>query len=174
MKSKNVEKVFTIFADKTVALARTILDKKGKNVSGKTKDSLGYFLNVDRGTVDLKFLGAPHTNIVDKGIRGSKSAAKAPRSPFKFTGSKKAVNLGAIDKWVVRKGLDGVRDEKGRFIPRKTMVFLVARKIYLFGIEPTNFFTDALSQTIKGLPKQIARAYAKDATQFIQNVTKEL
>ena len=163
-----------MFGDKTVKLAQKILDSTGKTTSGKLKNSLGYYLNVDRGTLELRFLGAPYTNIVDKGIQGSKSSANAPKSPFKFTGTKKAVNLGAIDKWVVRKGLDGVRDEKGRFISRKSLVFVVARKIYLYGIEPSNFFTKALKTTIKTLPRQFAKAYAKDAQAFIRTVTKEL
>jgi len=174
VKSKNVKKVFEIFAKKTVDRAKKILDQKGKTTSGVTSDSLGYYLKVDKGTVDLRFVGAPHSSIVDKGIRGSKSSANAPKSPYKFSGSKKAVNLGAIDRWVVRKGLGGIRDDKGRFISRKTMVFLVARKIYLYGIKPSNFFTDAINETTKGLPRQIARAYVKDAEAFIQNVTKEL
>ncbi len=172
MKTKHVKKVFDIFATKVVETAKGILNAKGKNASGDLKDSLGYSLQVKEGMLDLRFLGAPYARIVDEGIRGSKSSAKAPKSTFKYTS--KQPPSGVIDKWVVRKGLKGARDEKGRFISRKSLVFLIARNIKLFGIKPTNFFTDAVNQGLKGLPKDFAKAYALDAAAFIRTVTKEM
>ena len=79
MKSKNVKKVFDIFGKKVVQTAQGILNAKGKNASGNLQSSLGYRLNVDRGTLELSFLGAPYASIVDEGIRGYKSSAKAPK-----------------------------------------------------------------------------------------------
>lgn len=172
MKTKHVKKVFDIFGQKVVETARGILNAKGKNTSGNLQDSLGYYLDVKQGTLELRFLGAPYTSVVDKGIKGSKSAAKAPKSPFKYTS--KQPPSGVIDKWVVRKGLKSARDEKGRFIKRKSMVFLIARNIKLYGIAPTNFFTDALNQGLKGLPRKFAKAYARDAEAFIRTVTQEI
>ena len=172
MKSKNVKKVFELFATKVVETARGILNAKGKNASGELSSSLGYRLNVDVGTLELRFLGAPYASIVDEGVRGVKSSAKAPKSPFKYT--KPVANIGAIDKWVVRKGIRAARDSKGRFVSRKSLVYLMSRKIALFGIEPTNFFTDAINQGMRGLPNKFARAYVKDAQAFIQTVTKEM
>ena len=172
MKTKHVKKVFDIFATKVVETAKGILNAKGKNASGDLGSSLGYSLQVKEGMLDLRFLGAPYARIVDEGIRGSKSSAKAPKSTFKYTS--KQPPSGVIDKWVVRKGLKGARDEKGRFISRKSLVFLIARNIKLFGIKPTNFFTDAVNQGLKGLPKDFAKAYALDAAAFIRTVTKEM
>lgn len=172
MKTKHVKKVFDIFATKVVETAKGILNATGKNTSGNLKDSLGYHLQVKDGKVDLRFLGAPYASVVDEGIRGSKSSAKAPKSPFKYTS--KQPPSGVIDKWVVRKGLKGARDEKGRFISRKSLVFLIARNIKLFGIKPTNFFTDAVNQGLKGLPRKFAQAYAMDSAAFIRTVTKEM
>jgi len=174
VKTKHVKKVFDIFATKVVETAKGILNATGKNTSGNLKDSLGYHLQVKDGKVDLRFLGAPYASVVDEGIRGSKSSAKAPKSPFKFSGSKQTVNIGAIDKWVVRKGLKGARDEKGKFISRKSLVGAIARKIYIFGIKPSNFFTDAVNQGLKGLPRKFAQAYAMDSAAFIRTVTKEM
>lgn len=174
MKTKHVKKVFDIFATKTVETARGILNATGKNTSGNLADSLGYHLEVKKGKLDLRFLGAPYASVVDKGIRGSKSSAKAPKSPYKFTGNKQTVNIGAIDKWVVRKGLKGARDDKGRFISRKSLVGAIARSIYIYGMKPSNFFTDAVNQGLKGLPRKFAQAYAKDAATFIRTVTQEM
>jgi hypothetical protein len=79
-----------------------------------------------------------------------------------------------IDKWVVRKGLKAARDEKGRFIKRKSLVFLIARSIKLYGVAPSNFFTDALNEGLRTLPRKFAKAYAQDAAAFIRTVTKEM
>lgn len=171
MKTKNVEKVFDTFGKKVVNRAKSILSSK--SVSGNLADSLGYQLKVyDSGALELQFLGAGYARIVDEGVRGSKSSAKAPKSPFKYTNKQPPSNV--IDKWVVRKGLSAARDEQGRFIPRKSLVFAIARNIKLFGIEPTNFFSDALNEEIKNLPKDIATAYAKDASKFIATVTQNM
>ena len=171
MKAKNVEKVFDTFGKKVVNRAKSILSSK--SVSGNLADSLGYQLKVyDSGALELQFLGAGYARIVDEGVRGSKSSAKAPKSPFKYTNKQPPSNV--IDKWVVRKGLSAARDEQGRFIPRKSLVFAIARNIKLYGIEPTNFFSDALNEEIKNLPKDIATAYAKDASKFIATVTQNM
>ena len=172
MKTKNVKKVFDLFGKKTVKTARGILNAQGKNASGDLSSSLGYYLNVKEGVVELRFLGAPYADLVDKGVRGSKSSAKAPKSPYSYTTKQPPSNV--IDKWVVRKGLSGARNDKGQFIKRKGLVFLIARSIKLYGVKPSNFFSDALNEGMRTLPKNVAKAYVKDAAAFIQTVTKEM
>ena len=173
MKAKNVEKVFNAFGKKVVRTARGILNAKGSNTSGNLADSLGYQLKVyPSGGLELQFLGEGYARIVDEGVRGSKSSAKAPKSPFKYTN--KQPPSGVIDKWAVRKGIQGVRNKKGQFIKRKSLVFLIARNIKLFGVKPTNFFSDALNEELKHLPTNIARAYAQDAGKFIRTVTQQM
>ena len=44
----------------------------------------------------------------------------------------------------------------------------------MFGIKPTNFFTDAVNQGLKRLPRDFANAYARDAQAFIRTVTQEM
>ena len=173
MKAKNVEKVFNAFGKKVVRTARGILNAKGSNTSGNLADSLGYQLKVyPSGAMEMQFLGAGYARIVDEGVRGSKSSAKAPKSPFKYTN--KQPPSAVIDKWAVRKGIQGVRNEKGQFIKRKSLVFLIARNIKLYGVKPTNFFSDAINEELKHLPTNIARAYAQDAGKFIRTVTQQM
>lgn len=174
MKTKHTKKVFDLFGQKVVKTAQGILNAKGKNASGNLGSSLGYYLNVKQNVLELRFLGAPYASLVDKGVRGSISSAKAPKSPYQYTGSKKAANIGAIDKWVVRKGLKAARNEKGQFVSRKSLVGAIARSIYLYGIKPSNFFTDALNEGLRTMPRKFAKAYAQDAAEFIRTVTKEM
>ncbi len=169
----NVDKVLDTFGRKVVQTARGILNAKGKNASGDLGSSLGYFIKVyPSGAIDMSFVAEGYAKYVDKGVKGSKSSAKAPNSPYKYTS--KQPPSGVIDKWAVRKGLQGVRDEKGRFIKRKSLVFAIARSIKLYGVKPTNFFTDAFNVAYKDLPKEFIKAYANDTQQFLKFVSKEM
>ena len=169
----NVDKVLDTFGRKVIQTARGILNAKGRNASGDLGSSLGYFIKVyPSGAVDMSFVAEGYAKFVDKGVRGSKSSAKAPNSPYKYT--TKQPPSGVIDKWAVRKGIQGVRDKKGRFIPRKSLVFSIARNIKLYGVKPSNFFTDAFNVAYRDLPKDFIKAYAQDTQQFLKFVSKEI
>jgi hypothetical protein len=52
--------------------------------------------------------------------------------------------VGPIDKWVRQKqGIKGIRDAKGRFIPRKTLVYLIRRSIGRYGYGGNDFINKA-------------------------------
>ena len=90
---------------------------------------------------------------VDKGVKGADPYAlpeyarwhgknKAPNSPYQFGSMKSRGLKQAINRWTIQKGLKGVRDKKtGRFLPRKSMQFMINRSIYLSGLEASMFFT---------------------------------
>ena len=169
----NVDKVLDTFGRKVVQTARGILNAKGKNASGDLGSSLGYFIKVyPSGAVDMSFVAEGYAKFVDKGVKGSKSSAKAPNSPYKYSNKQPPSNV--IDKWAVRKGIQGVRDKKGRFIPRKSLVYSIARNIKLYGVKPRNFFTDAFNVAYRDLPKDFIKAYAQDTQQFLKFVSKEI
>lgn len=169
----NVEKVLDAFGKKVVRNARGILNTQGKNTTGDLSSSLGYYLKVyPSGALDMSFVASGYADIVDKGVQGSQSNVKAPKSPYKYTNKQPPTSV--IDKWAVRKGLEGIRDKKGRFIPRKSLVFGIARNIKLYGIKPSNFFSDAFYSAFSDLPKQFIKAYANDTQKFLKFVSKEL
>ena len=169
----NVDKVLDTFGKKVVQTARGILNAKGKNASGDLGSSLGYFIKVyPSGAIDMAFVAEGYAKFVDKGVKGSKSSAKAPNSPYKYSNKQPPSNV--IDKWAVRKGIQGVRDKKGRFIPRKSLVYSIARNIKLYGVKPSNFFTDAFNVAYRDLPKDFIKAYAQDTQQFLKFVSKEI
>jgi hypothetical protein len=62
-----------------------------------------------------------------------------------------------IDKWVVQKqGFRNViRDQSGRFIPRKSLVFLIRRSIGLYGYEGTEFLQNAYANTAAIIREEI-------------------
>tara|TARA_R110002020_G_scaffold164573_1_gene351375 strand:- start:18442 stop:19059 length:618 start_codon:yes stop_codon:yes gene_type:complete len=98
-----------------------------------------------------------------------------------FSGDFKMIPTNAIDKWVVRKGLEGTRDEKtGRFISRKSLKFAIATSIYQKGIGQggkypslagKGFFSKPLKSNFKTMAKDLADAYTKD---LINNFKDEI
>jgi len=79
--------------------------------------------------------------------------------------------VAALDKWAVRKsGLKkAVRDKQGRFIPRKSLVFLIGRKIFLEGIKPSLFFTKPFEKAYKNLPKELVTAFVNDYEKILED-----
>ena len=108
---------------------------------------------------------------VDKGVQGASRNAftRQSESPFKFGSGKGGRGLrGAIDKWVIQKGLGGTRDEQGRFTPRKSLVFLISRAIWNRGLKPTFFISDTLKRLKPKATKWLGAALNKDMANAIK------
>tara|TARA_R110000851_G_scaffold178267_1_gene325168 strand:- start:123 stop:668 length:546 start_codon:yes stop_codon:yes gene_type:complete len=88
-----------------------------------------------------------------------------------FTGAYKMINPSAIDKWVVKKGLGGTRDAKGRFIKRSSIKFAVATSIYRKGLQGTGFFSTPLESNMEAFTPIFQDALAKDLTENL-NIDK--
>ena len=182
---KNVNKAFNALGINVVSKAKANLAKS--NSSGALADSLDYKIdNSDPDNPTLNFYAEDYAKFVDLGVQGNDPQAmpqgslarfnKAPNSPYQFgTGSYSGSGSlrGAIDKWVVQKGIPNVRDEKGKFIKRKSLVFLISRSIWNTGIKPTYFFTDAKNQYSRGVQAKLAFAYAKDLDSEFKNQRKK-
>lgn len=153
---------------------RQSLSQQGKNASGTLSKSIRYENYERRGEVLLDFEMAEYADFVNKGVRGSKRSpfTGQSKSPYKFgsgTGRKGGLRSG-IDRWVVRKGLDGVRDDQGRFVSRKSMVFLISRAIYERGLKPTFFIDRPLKKMEKEIPERLSKAYDKDLQVYFDSL----
>ena len=109
---------------------------------------------------------ADYGTFVDKGVSGNKKQQKFKdyknkviTSPYKYT--TKQPPSGVLDKWVVRKGI-APRDEGGRFIKRKSLVFLIARKIKRDGIKGISFFQKPLALGLKQFGKDLLSNVKED------------
>ena len=108
---------------------------------------------------------------VDKGVQGaSRNIFKGQsESPFKYGSGKGGRGLrGAIDKWVLQKGLGGTRDAQGRFTPRKSLVFLITRAIWNRGLKPTFFISGTLKRLKPKAMQWLGAALNKDMANAIK------
>ena len=60
------------------------------------------------------------------------------------------------------------RDEKGRFISRKSLKFLIARKIYTQGKEGISFFQKPLKLEMRGFTTSMGKALKEDIINTIE------
>jgi hypothetical protein len=102
----------------------------------------------------------------DKGVSGIK---KKYNTPYSYTN--KMPPPSKMDKWIVRKGLKGIRGKDGKFISRKSLQFMIARSIYNNGIKPSLFFTKPFKKAFTNLDKDIIKAYQLDVEELLKFTT---
>ena len=127
------------------------------------EDSDGYYVNITPQVHYWEF--------VDKGVQGASRNifARQSESPFKFGSGKGGRGLrGAIDKWVIQKGIEGTRDAQGRFTPRKSLVYLISNAIWHRGLKPTFFISDTLKRLKPKAMKWLGLALGEDIANAIR------
>lgn len=173
MEQNEVKKTFEEFGQYVIQKSKQNLKKSNSIASGKLIDSMKYEFKQSANSIEFDFYAEDYWKFVDKGVKGKTSSSKAPNSPFQFgsgTGKKGGLRS-AIDKWVIRKGLQNTRNDKGQFINRKQMVSMISSSIYNRGLKATNFFSKAFDEGFAKLPDEILESYGQDFDKFL---TKEL
>ena len=172
LKLKSTERVFKMFADKVINQSIRNLKNQDHIDSGKLAQDLSYDLKVYKSlSLELNFKMPMYGMFQDKGVKGSQSGRRAYKSPYKFKG--KNIKEDVIEAWIKRKGIQG-RDKKGRFIKRESLAYLIGRKIALFGLPATRFFSNAFRQHYRKLPKNVIQAYAQDVSKFLKETTQDI
>ena len=114
----------------------------------------------------VQFYMDSYGTFVDKGVSGTKVKrsfkdykGKTISSPYKYTTKQPPSRV--LDKWIVKKGI-APRDEKGRFMSRKSISFLIARSIKRKGIQGISFFQKPLMLGLKQFGKEMLGAVKDD------------
>ena len=165
---KNVNDELNRFAKYVISQSRANLTRGKKNSSNKLYNSLDSNVKVSKNSFELTFLMEEYGVFQDKGVKGTKSNyLENKNSPFSYkskggkNGLKGMPPPKAFDKWTVRKGL-APRDKQGRFLPRKTLDFLIARSIFKKGIRATSFFSNPLKEGQIKFGDEFLKAIGKD------------
>lgn len=145
------------FAKYVIKQARTNLTKSKKNSSKKLYNSLDYNINVSKDSISVIFEMEDYGQFQDQGVSGKKNKYNTP-----FSYKSKMPPSKSFSEWVVRKGLKGTRDKKGRFIPRKSLQYLIARSVFMYGIKPSMFFTKPFETGFERLPKELQKKFGID------------
>jgi len=183
MTFKEIHKELALFALTVLKEARKNLRQKKKITTGKLLKSLQAKIKQEKDYIMLTFLMEDYGKFVDKGVKGADPYAlpegakwygrnRAPDSPYQFGAMKSRGLKQAINRWTIQKGLKGVRDKKGRFLPRKSMQFMINRSIYLSGLEASMFFTGPYNKFLVRFINKFFRAFTFDVDMALRQQKK--
>ncbi len=173
----HTKEALQLFADRVISKAKANL----KSGSGRLSKSLFEKLEVFPNSFSLKFHAIDYADFIDQGVKGAVSTYPESRgsdysykkhpNPYK-KGANVVPPASKFDKWNIFRGRAG-RDEKGRFLTRKSLNFATAIGIYQKGIKAQRFFTKAFNEEFKTLPPKLEEAIGKDAEAFIETTFRD-
>jgi len=126
---------------------------------------------------------AKYADFVDKGVKGVKSSAKAPNSPYSYRKlSVPPVMLNAIRGWADRQGLSARAEDQTRDLsalqvkrggiprdPKTTLAYLIARNIKRTGLPTTRYFSGEIDNYFgKAFAQAVAKAIGQDIRIYIR------
>ena len=146
MEFKNTIQSLQKFGTNVVKEGRGILKRKKKTTSGNTLyNDFDYLVTTSKDSITLEFEfgGAEdYWQFVDEGVKGA--------GGFKGLG----------------------RDERGRFVSRKSLAFLIQRSIFQRGLERTQFFSKPFMQQLNKQTETITNAFADDLELALEQTLK--
>jgi len=154
--SKEVQEAIDKFRKYVIQQSRSNLTKQRKNVNKSLYNSINGVSKVNKNSISLYFEMLDYGIFQDKGVSG-----KFKKYNTDFSYKSKMPPSKVFDKWIVRKGI-APRNEKGQFMSRKSLSYLIARKIFREGIKPSLFFTKPFEKAYDRLPDEIIEAYGID------------
>ena len=171
----SVKQVLDTFGKRIVQQSKSNLTKIKKKDTGELYNSIRYEVTPHKNSFTFKFYAEDYLAFVDKGVKGVKSSAKAPNSPFKFgSGSGESGGLTkGINGWVQRKRIQFQNEKTGRFMSYKQTAGAIINSIWNKGIRTTNFFTKPFKNEFSKLPNDIVEAYGLEVTSFLEYTFKK-
>jgi len=163
----NVQEELDKFKDYVVQQSKSNLTKLKKNSSKNLYNSIKGKAKAMPNSFYLNFEMEPYGKFIDKGVNGKKTAYSTP-----YSYKTKMPPPSKLDKWIVRRGL-ATRDKNGRFVSRKSLQFAIARKIFMYGIKPSLFFTKPFEKAYEKLPEQLVAKYGLDALELFKHTIKQ-
>ena len=165
MKTEALERYLNSFGKQVVNRAKGNLQKT-KGGGTNLEKSLSFKVITTADGFSVQFFMDSYGTFVDKGVSGTDVRrsfkdykGRTISSPYKYTTKQPPSRV--LDKWIVKKGI-APRDEKGRFMSRKSISFLIARSIKRKGIQGISFFQKPLMLGLKQFGKEMLGAVKDD------------
>ena len=165
MNTEALERYLNSFGKQVANRAKGGL-QKAKGGGSNLEKSIDFKVITSDTGFSVQFFMNSYGTFVDKGVSGTNKTRRFKdykgnviSSPYKYT--TKQPPSKALDKWIVRKGI-APRDEKGRFMSRKSISFLIARSIKKKGIQGISFFQKPLMLGLKQFGEEMLGAVKED------------
>jgi hypothetical protein len=174
MQKDEIQKALERFREHVVNQAKRNLTQKDKNVSKKLHQSIKGDVKAMPNSIAMYFSMEEYGAYQDLGVKGKRSSAKAPNSPFKFgsgTGKKGGLTE-AMKKWVARRRIQ-FKDKEGKYMSYDSTAWLMTKSIYSKGIKPSLFFTKPFEAAYKNLPDELIEMYGLEASKLFFDIIKQ-
>lgn len=152
------------FGEDYVELIREELRNSGKAASGNLINTLTYRFEEVAEELQLIIETENYFRFVDQGVSGTQQKYN---TPFSYT--TKMPPISAIEGWMSIKGIQARDRASGRFIPRKTGAFLIAKSIFKFGLPPMNIL-NRVNERVRKAPFPQLDILVKNVEQEIVKV----
>jgi len=178
MEFKRTQETLEVFKTYVLNQSRSILSRKGKNVTGKLFKSLDGTVKEMKNSIFVEFEMEEYGYYQDRGVRGAKSSYPeigryGTLARFGSGKGKKGGLSKGIKEWVRAKRFQ-FRDKKtGRFMSYDSTAFLITRSVYNKGIKPSLFFTKPFEQGFKKLPDELVEKFGLDVEDFLAYTLKQ-
>ena len=179
MKTDNLQKYLTDFANQVVKESKGILQqKKGSTALG---NSIRVEVSRDQNGYSVKFYMADYGTFLDKGVSGTKTKRSFTNykgikesSPYSYTTKGPPIDI--LSKWVKKKGIKpkglgrGRSKNTGQFV--SGLAYLISKKIKREGIKSLSFFSKPLSLWYDKLQDDFLKVFKEDVSSYITTFTK--
>lgn len=177
---ETVSEVVLIASDMALEMQDN-LNQTNSIATGALSESIAILDPVSNGTemqvdIEMNFYGL----FVNKGVKGTKSSAKAPQSPYRFKTDFPSKNMvDAIKAWIkegkmkskakdVKKyGTYGKHETKAKSISEIGIAYAVARSIKMMGLKATGFLDKAVATTSATVEERLGQAFRIDVINSI-------
>lgn len=171
--SKEINNLLDYYGIQFIKDVSEVIKNKQLVNSGKLSSSLSRKIVDDNGKPSLEIYIADYYRFVDKGVKGVRSHANAPDSPYKFKtlrgmspkGRESIKSLITNGKAKVKTITQAASKTEEKGLKHKSKKSLIDEQtdtlIYLikkYGIKKTGFFSDTFAKTFSTLEKDLADA----------------
>jgi len=166
------------FQKHVVSQSKRNLTTKNKNVTKALYNSIKGDVKQSPNSIQILFTMLDYGFYQDRGVKGTRSGRSL--SGFKFgsgTGEKGGLTEG-IYRWVKARKIqfrerrpDGT--STGKFLSSRQTANLITRKIWIKGIEPTEFFSKPFDAAYKNLPNEVVETYGLEAERLFDQIVMQ-
>jgi hypothetical protein len=164
MLAENTYSTLLAFKEFVVLNSKRNLVIQNKNTFGNLSKALDESkVSVGKNSFQLDFTMPMYGQYQDKGVSGTKTVYATA-----FSYKTKMPPTKSLDKWIVKKGI-APRNKEGKFVSREGLKFAIAKKIFLYGIKPSLFFTKPFEEGYsKFINQELEKAFAIDAVELFK------
>lgn len=177
-------KALNKFGERVVIDSKKNLKKRNKVASGRLINSIDFNAKVSKNSFVISFEMEDYGIFTDAGVHGiggtkadgtkwKKKRVVGSQFRYKSTGMKSSNGkfLQSLNGWTIKRSI-APRDESGKFIKRRSLLFAIRKSIFHTGIETTKFFTQPFEKEFKKLPDELIEAYALDVEDLLKFAVK--